>query len=105
MGWNSWNHFACNINATIIMDAADALVKTGLSNLGYNYVNIDDCWAVHHRSSDGKLIPDPVKFPKGIKGVADYVHGLGLKLGIYSDAGTNTCQGQPGSLHHEKVDA
>jgi alpha-galactosidase len=105
MGWNSWNYFACDINATIIMDAADAMVATGLKDLGYEYINIDDCWAVHNRTDDGKLIPDPIKFPEGIKGVADYVHGLGLKLGIYSDAGTNTCQGQPGSLGHEKDDA
>lgn len=105
MGWNSWNHFACHINATVIQGAADAIVANGLDKLGYNYVNIDDCWALLDRGSDGTVVPDPVKFPDGIKGVADYVHSLGLKLGIYSDAGTKTCGGQPGSLGHESVDA
>ena len=106
MGWNSWNHFGCNINETIIKDAATMLASTGLHSLGYNYVNIDDCWAVHDsRGSTGQLVPDPEKFPSGISGVAEYVHSLGMKLGIYSDAGTNTCQGQPGSLGHEEIDA
>jgi len=93
MGWNTWNYFACNINATVIEQAADAMVSTGLKDLGYEYINLDDCWALHHRSPEGKLIPDPTRFPDGITGVAKYVHSLGLKLGIYSDAGTNTCQG------------
>ena len=106
MGWNSWNHFGCNINETVIRGAADSLVATGLRDLGYVYVNIDDCWAVHDsRSPSGTLVPDPTKFPSGISGLADYVHSLNLKLGIYSDAGSNTCQGQPGSLGHETVDA
>ena len=91
MGWNSWNYFACDINATVIMDAADAMVSSGLDKLGYEYINIDDCWAVHGRSADGKLIPDPDRFPNGIRAVADYVHSLDLKLGIYSDAGNYTC--------------
>ncbi len=106
MGWNSWNYFACNINETIIRSAADALVSTGLNHLGYEYVNIDDCWAVHDsRGPDGRLVPDPIKFPNGIDGLANYVHGLGLKLGIYTDAGTHTCGGQPGSLGFEGLDA
>ena len=92
MGWNSWNYFNCNINATVFKDAADAMVSTGLSKLGYEYINIDDCWAVHsHRSAEGKLLPDPEKFPEGISGLADYIHSKGLKLGIYSDAGNYTC--------------
>lgn len=106
MGWNSWNHFGCNINETVIRGAADALVSTGLRDLGYIYVNIDDCWAVHDsRGPTGQLVPDPAKFPSGIDGLAAYVHSLNMKLGIYSDAGTNTCQGQPGSLDHEEIDA
>ena len=106
MGWNSWNYFACNINETVIRSAADALLSTGLNLLGYEYVNLDDCWAVHDsRGPDGRLVPDPVKFPSGIDGLADYVHGLGLKLGIYTDAGTHTCGGQPGSLGYEGLDA
>jgi len=87
------------------MEAADAMVSTGLKDLGYEYVNIDDCWALKERSADGKIVPDPERFPDGIIGVANYVHKLGLKLGIYSDAGSATCQGQPGSLYHEEVDA
>ncbi|XP_020194114.1 alpha-galactosidase 3 isoform X1 [Aegilops tauschii subsp. strangulata] len=105
MGWNSWNFFACNINDTLIRETADALVSTGLAALGYNYVNIDDCWSYVKRGNKGQLLPDPKTFPSGIKSLADYVHGKGLKLGIYSDAGVSTCQVRPGSLHHENDDA
>jgi alpha-galactosidase len=87
MGWNSWNHFSCNIDEKMIKETADALVTTGLSKLGYNYVNIDDCWAEISRDSKGSLVPKKSTFPSGIKAVADYVHSKGLKLGIYSDAG------------------
>ncbi|XP_057979390.1 alpha-galactosidase 3 [Malania oleifera] len=105
MGWNSWNFFACNINETVIKETADALITTGLANLGYVYVNIDDCWSSHTRDSKGQLVPDPKTFPLGIKALADYIHGKGLKLGIYSDAGIFTCQVRPGSLYHESDDA
>ncbi|GJN33425.1 hypothetical protein PR202_gb22023 [Eleusine coracana subsp. coracana] len=105
MGWNSWNFFACNINETVIRETADALVSTGLATLGYNYVNIDDCWSYVTRGKKGQLLPDPKTFPSGIKALADYVHGKGLKLGIYSDAGVSTCQVRPGSLFHENDDA
>ncbi|KAL9268589.1 Alpha-galactosidase 3-like protein [Drosera capensis] len=105
MGWNSWNFFACHINETVIMETADALISTGLADLGYVYVNIDDCWSREARNSKGELVPDPKTFPSGIKALADYVHGKGLKLGIYSDAGVFTCQVRPGSLYHEKSDA
>jgi alpha-galactosidase len=105
MGWNSWNYFGCNINETVFKTAADLLVSTGLSELGYKYVNIDDCWPLRNRSDLGSIIPDPVKFPNGISGLAEYIHSLGLKLGIYSDAGLTTCQGYPGSLYHEYPDA
>ncbi|CAN7005097.1 unnamed protein product [Brassica rapa subsp. trilocularis] len=87
MGWNSWNHFSCNINEKVIKETADALVSTGLSKLGYNYVNIDDCWAELARDQKGNLVPKKSTFPSGIKALADYVHSKGLKLGIYSDAG------------------
>ncbi|XP_058007905.1 alpha-galactosidase 3 isoform X2 [Hevea brasiliensis] len=103
MGWNSWNFFACNINEIVIKETADALISTGLADLGYVYVNIDDCWSSATR--EGQLVPDPKTFPSGIKALADYVHGKGLKLGIYSDAGIFTCQVRPGSLYHEKDDA
>ncbi|XP_058007906.1 alpha-galactosidase 3 isoform X3 [Hevea brasiliensis] len=105
MGWNSWNFFACNINEIVIKETADALISTGLADLGYVYVNIDDCWSSATREVQGQLVPDPKTFPSGIKALADYVHGKGLKLGIYSDAGIFTCQVRPGSLYHEKDDA
>ncbi|KAJ6831627.1 alpha-galactosidase 3 [Iris pallida] len=105
MGWNSWNFFACNINETVIKETADALISTGLADLGYIYVNIDDCWSSLLRNLKGQLVPDPKTFPSGIKALADYIHGKGLKLGIYSDAGAFTCQVRPGSLYHENDDA
>jgi len=104
MGWNSWNKFACNVNETVIRQTADAIVKLGLDKLGYVYVNIDDCWS-SGRDANNTLIPDPATFPSGIKALADYVHSLGLKLGIYSDAGFLTCAGRPGSLGFEDIDA
>ncbi|XP_059666832.1 alpha-galactosidase 3 isoform X1 [Cornus florida] len=105
MGWNSWNFFACNINETLVKETADALITTGLADLGYVYLNIDDCWSNLTRNSEGQLVPDPKNFPSGIKGLADYVHEKGLKLGIYSDAGVFTCEVRPGSLYHENDDA
>ncbi|KAG5008419.1 hypothetical protein AAZX31_09G251500 [Glycine max] len=106
MGWNSWNHFSCQINEKMIRETADALVSTGLSKLGYTYVNIDDCWAELNRDAKGNLVAKKSTFPSGIKALADYVHSKGLKLGIYSDAGYFTCSKQmPGSLGHEFQDA
>ncbi|WP_159397391.1 NPCBM/NEW2 domain-containing protein [Sorangium cellulosum] len=105
MGFNNWNAFGCDVNETLIKETADFFVDSGLKDLGYQYVNIDDCWSLRERGPDGKLVPDPEKFPSGIKGLADYVHGKGLKLGIYGDAGTKTCAGYPGSLGHEEIDA
>ncbi|XP_054792802.1 alpha-galactosidase 1-like isoform X1 [Prosopis cineraria] len=106
MGWNSWNHFACQIDEKVIRETADALVATGLSKLGYTYVNIDDCWAESSRDGKGNLVAKKSTFPSGIKALADYVHSKGLKLGIYSDAGYFTCSKKmPGSLHHEEQDA
>ncbi|KAL5761335.1 hypothetical protein ACOSP7_019851 [Xanthoceras sorbifolium] len=106
MGWNSWNHFYCDINETIVRQAADALVSTGLSKRGYIYVNLDDCWGELNRDEDGNLLAKNTTFPSGIKALADYVHGKGLKLGIYSSAGYYTCSKQmPGSLGHEEQDA
>lgn len=105
MGWSSWNTFGCDISAELIMQTADAMVANGMKDAGYEYVNIDDCWSTKERDADGKLVPDPVKFPDGIKGLADYVHSKGLKLGIYSSAGSHTCQGYPAGLYHEESDA
>ncbi|PPS19306.1 hypothetical protein GOBAR_AA01262 [Gossypium barbadense] len=106
MGWNSWNHFGCNIDEKMIRETADALVSTGLSKLGYEYVNIDDCWAEISRDDKGNLVPKKSTFPSGIKALADYVNKKGLKLGIYSDAGYFTCSRKmPGSLGYEEQDA
>jgi alpha-galactosidase len=107
MGWNSWNKFACNINATFVKGIADAMVASGMKDAGYQYVNIDDCWSVADaaRAADGALQPDPVRFPDGITAIADYVHGLGLKLGIYGDRGTETCGHRAGSEGFEMKDA
>ena len=104
MGWNSWNTFACNINEQIVRDTADAMVANGMKAAGYQYVNVDDCWQ-GERDSQGFIRPDPKKFPSGIKALADYVHAKGLKLGIYSDAGANTCGGHAGSRGREYQDA
>jgi alpha-galactosidase len=104
MGWNSWNHFACNVNEQTIRETADAMVATGMRDAGYRYVVIDDCWQVA-RDANGVLVADPQRFPHGIKALADYIHSKGLLFGIYTDAGTNTCQGRPGTLGHEDQDA
>lgn len=106
MGWNSWNHFHCGINEGLIKETADAMVNTGLASLGYQYVNLDDCWAEQDRDSQGNMVARGSTFPSGIKSLADYVHSKGLKLGIYSDAGSQTCSNtMPGSLDHEEQDA
>jgi len=104
MGWNSWNKFACNVSEQLIRDTADAMVASGMQAAGYQYVVIDDCWQVS-RAADGSIVADPKRFPSGIKALADYVHSKGLKFGIYSDAGTGTCQKRPGSKDHEAQDA
>ncbi|HUL78377.1 MAG TPA: glycoside hydrolase family 27 protein [Vicinamibacteria bacterium] len=104
MGWNSWNKFACNVSEKLIRGTADALVATGMKDAGYQYVVIDDCWQVK-RDATGRIVVDPERFPSGMKAVADDVHSKGLKFGIYSDAGTGTCQGRPGSKDHEALDA
>ncbi|CAN6173813.1 unnamed protein product [Urochloa humidicola] len=106
MGWNSWNHFHCKINEQIIRQIADAMVDNGLAKLGYQYINIDDCWAAYDRDSQGNLAANASTFPSGIAALADYVHGKGLKLGIYGDAGSWTCSKlMPGSLGYEVQDA
>jgi alpha-galactosidase len=104
MGWNSWNHFACDVNEELIRETAEAMVNNGMKAAGYLYVNIDDCWH-GERDSLGFIHPDAERFPSGMKALADYVHAHGLKLGIYSDAGWKTCGGHPGSRGHEYQDA
>jgi alpha-galactosidase len=104
MGWNSWNKFGCNVSDKLIREMADAMVSTGMQAAGYQYVNIDDCWQVS-RDASGTIVADPTRFPAGVKALADYVHSKGLKLGLYTDAGTGTCEKRPGSLNHEDQDA
>jgi alpha-galactosidase len=105
LGWNSWNTFGEEINEKLIMQSADVLISTGLVECGYDYIVIDDCWSLKERGKDGCLVPDPVKFPHGMKCVADYIHEKGLKFGMYSCAGMHTCAGYPGSFDHEFIDA
>jgi alpha-galactosidase len=105
MGWNDWNAFGCDVSEALVEQTADLMVSSGMKDAGYQYVNIDDCWMTSSRDGNGKLVPDPAKFPDGISGTAAYVHGKGLKLGIYESAGTATCAGYPGSLNHEQIDA
>ncbi|MGQ0603352.1 MAG: glycoside hydrolase family 27 protein [Anaerolineales bacterium] len=104
MGWNSWNQFGQHVSEAVIKETAEALVKSGLRDAGYTYVVIDDHWH-GSRGADGRLYPDPEKFPNGMRAVADFLHARGLKFGIYSDAGEKTCGGRPGSLGHEDIDA
>src|ERR1700743_1608935 len=104
MGWNSWNKCACNVSEKLIKEAADALVSSGMRDAGYQYIVIDDCWQID-RDAEGNIVPDPKRFPSGMKALADYVHSKGLKFGLYSDAGTLTCQKRPGSRGYEFQDA
>ena len=91
LGWNSWNTFRCGIDEGLIRSSADAMVSSGLRDAGYRYVVIDDCWFDPVRGDDGRLRSNPTTFPSGIKALADHVHGLGLRLGIYSVPGDMTC--------------
>ncbi|MFC4327945.1 NPCBM/NEW2 domain-containing protein [Streptomyces andamanensis] len=109
MGFNNWNSTHCGpeFDESMVKGIADLFVAKGLKAAGYQYVNLDDCWALPARDADDKLVPDPVRFPHGIGAVADYVHAKGLKLGLYTSAGTKTCSstGFPGALGHEYSDA
>lgn len=105
MGWNSWNTFGSQISEDLIKETADIIVSSGLKDAGYEYVVIDDCWSLRERSEDGHIVPDPEKFPHGMKALADYVHSKGLKFGMYSCDGDKTCAGYPGSYNYEFVDA
>lgn len=109
MGFNNWNstHCRADFDEAMVKDIADLFLSQGLKQAGYTYVNLDDCWALPNRDARGDLVADPVRFPHGIKALADYVHSKGLKFGIYSSAGTRTCDrnGFPGGLGHEQQDA
>ena len=115
MGWMAWERFRCNIDCKADPDncisehlfraQADRMVEDGYLAAGYQYIIIDDCWSLHERDASGRLQADPDRFPSGIKALAEYVHGKGLKLGIYGDIGTLTCGGYPGSSGHLELDA
>ncbi|HEY5284701.1 MAG TPA: glycoside hydrolase family 27 protein, partial [Polyangia bacterium] len=112
MGWNSWNAFNCSgLNESVVKSMADAFITTGMKDVGYQYVNLDDCW-MDGRDGSGKLKASTSKFPSGIAALADYIHGKGLKIGIYSTPNTKTCAGiyggyagGVGSVGHETTDA
>ena len=104
MGWNSWNKFGCDVNEKMIREMADAMVASGMMEAGYRYIVIDDCWQ-GGRDKEGNIIADPERFPSGMKALGDYIHSKGLLFGIYSDAGTKTCQKRPGSRGYEFQDA
>ena len=104
LGWNSWNKFGCNVSEDLIKSMADGMVSSGMKDAGYQYIVIDDCWQVS-RDADGNIVPDPQRFPSGMKALGDYIHTKGLRFGIYSDAGEKTCAGRPGSMGHEYQDA
>ncbi|MBR4771354.1 MAG: alpha-galactosidase [Bacteroidales bacterium] len=91
MGWSSWNTYSVNISDSLIMSQADAMVSTGLADAGYNHINIDDGYFGGRDPKTGQLLIHPTRFPNGMKKVVDHIHSLGLKAGIYSDAGANTC--------------
>src|ERR1700733_945639 len=102
MGWNSRNKFAGKVDDAAVRSIADAMVSSGMSKLGYLYINIDDTWQ-GTRDAAGNIRPNR-KFPD-MKALADYVHSKGLKIGIYSGPGPKTCAGYAGSWGHEEQDA
>ncbi|KAF4676463.1 hypothetical protein FOL47_006101 [Perkinsus chesapeaki] len=115
MGWLSWERFGCEtdckthpdtcISEKLYTDMADILIEEGYRDLGYEYVNIDDCWSTMERDPQtGEMVPDPERFPHGIKWLADYMHERGLKLGLYADIGSYTCGGYPGLEGHFEQD-
>lgn len=106
MGWNSWATYQLNINESLIRATADALVSSGMRDAGYQYVIVDAGWKAKSRDANGRLVPDPERFPSGMKALGDYLHRKGLKFGIYTDAGTADCVSDaPGSKGFEEKDA
>ena len=112
MGWLSWLKFECNINEKLYKDMVDRIVEDGYLELGYNTVNIDDCWSEMRRDpTTNRLVPDHKRFPNGIKGLVDYARAKGVSIGIYGDIGFKTCAGYPGTrnenftIDYTKLDA
>lgn len=114
MGWLNWERFRCNIHcdidpnncisADLFLTMAKHIKYDGYADVGYEYVNIDDCWMERERGDGGLLVPNPLLFPNGVKGLVDDIHALGLKAGIYEDYGTHTCGGFPGTRGHIEDD-
>ncbi|KAJ3781549.1 glycoside hydrolase [Lentinula aff. detonsa] len=105
LGYNTWNAYGCNINEDLVLESAQLMVSLGLQAAGYEYVNIDDCYAEKNRSASGDIVADSVRFAQGMKNLTDQIHALGFKTGIYSDSGWFTCGGYPGSFQNELRDA
>ncbi|XP_022920563.2 alpha-N-acetylgalactosaminidase-like isoform X1 [Onthophagus taurus] len=115
MGFMTWQRFRCIVDCksypdeciseNLIKRQAELMVQDGYLDAGYEYIIIDDCWSSKERDENGRLQADPERFPNGIPALADYVHNLGLKFGIYGDYGTLTCGGYPGSINYLEVDA
>jgi alpha-galactosidase len=104
MGYNTWNAYHCHINQTVVLENAELMVKLGFRDLGYTYLNIDDCYSEKKRNAKGEIVANSTRFPDGMKSVVDRIHALGLKAGIYSDSGWFTCQMYPGSYMNEEQD-
>ena len=104
MGYNSWYSFGCKITENLMRETAESMIKLGLDKLGYQYVNIDDCWA-GGRYSNGTVYGQSPEFNASLKSLGDYIHSLGLKFGVYTDRGTKTCAGRPGAFGYEELDA
>ncbi|HEY1686058.1 MAG TPA: glycoside hydrolase family 27 protein [Tepidisphaeraceae bacterium] len=105
MGFNTWNTFQTRIDEQLIIQTADAMIKNGMRDAGYIYINLDDGWSEKERDANGDLVPDHIRFPHGMKYLANYLHSHGFKFGIYNCAGTQTCAGYPGGRDHENQDA
>lgn len=115
MGWLSWERFGCEqdcdvdpdncIGERLLRRMADAMVSEGFRDVGYEYITVDDCWLADRRDSRGRVQPDVVRFPNGMKNLSHYIHSKGLKLGVYADVGTHTCAGFPGSQGYYEIDA
>lgn len=105
MGWNSWNTFGTQIHESLIKEVVEALIASGMRDAGYQYVVLDDGWEAMERDSLGNILPDPVRFPSGMKALADFIHSKGFKFGLHNCAGTKTCAGYPGGRGREFQDA
>lgn len=116
MGWMTWQRYRCEtdcsgpgakrcINEDLIKEMADRLAEDGWLSAGYQYINIDDCWMLPERDAEGYMVPDPKRFPSGMKKLGEYIHQKGLKFGTYGDIGRKTCQGLAGFKDHFEQDA